>query len=396
MSLQEYLKKDMDYNFILMVSDKCNLRCRYCFDSSQQMERKACLTKHKARKSIEWILSQMHVLKLPAADVVFFGGEPLLNFSVIRFIVNYVFKKSKEDYKKIRFAMVSNGTLLNEGISRFLIKHNINCSLSLDGSKFSHNKNRVYSNGRGSFDSIWRKRDLIKNMIKEKIISNALITITPKTASKLFQNIKFLVEKKMSAIAINFDWTQNADWNEASLASLRNQLQLVTNIIEESVFSKKRLLLIKPIVSMIRYLILTESSEIKKEFAQDTRCGLGKYRIVIDTNGNLYPCTKIYYNSRLKEIFNLGTIDHGVRNKNILYWLRNIKPCVDTRFSCHKCDLKIICQTHCPSASILHGDLYRPPLAMCKISRIMYNAVKPLYCKIKECPEIKRIFFNNI
>ena len=152
---------------ILEMTQKCNLRCKYCVYSESYPGVRGYnpkdMSEDTALKAIDFYFS---LLKEGRAynpyrepSVAFYGGEPLLNFELIRTCISHVM----ENYKDFNphFVMTINGTLLSEEIVSFLSEHNCEIVLSIDGPKEEHDRNRVFPGGKGSFDIIMENVKLL-------------------------------------------------------------------------------------------------------------------------------------------------------------------------------------------------------------------------------------------
>ena len=143
---------------ILGLTENCNLRCKYCIFSGNYEEMRTHtfkrMEKETALKSVQ-NMDYINEWKEYAPDkqpvISFYGGEPLLRFDLIQEVVAYV----KQTGFKTMFSMTTNGTLLTDHIIEFLVTHNVMISVSLDGSKEMHDKNRVFANERGTFDVVY-------------------------------------------------------------------------------------------------------------------------------------------------------------------------------------------------------------------------------------------------
>lgn len=137
---------------ILETTERCNLRCKYCIYHPKHPEYRGFGKKDMpfevARKSINYLLS--HSKNSNIVYIGFYGGEPLLNFDLIIKVVNYI--KSKNLDRDIRFSMTTNGTLITTSIAKFLVDNKFNLVISLDGPKDIHDENRIFENGKGSFE----------------------------------------------------------------------------------------------------------------------------------------------------------------------------------------------------------------------------------------------------
>ncbi len=136
----------------LHVAHDCNLRCGYCFaDTGDFGGHRALMSKEVARKAIEFAIAgskQRHNLELDL-----FGGEPLMNMPVVKYIVDYVRQREKETGKNIKLTLTTNGTLLTDEIVKYLNDNRVMLVLSLDGSKKTHDNMRPYPGHVGSYDA---------------------------------------------------------------------------------------------------------------------------------------------------------------------------------------------------------------------------------------------------
>ena len=132
---------------MLVLTENCNLACRYCYESCDNYN----MTFENARKIID---SELAVNKAEDFKIFFFGGEPFVNFNILKQIYDYVEERYLGRVKK--YAITTNGTLVHGYIKQWLYerKDNFEITLSLDGTKEMHNRNRVTKSGKESFDSI--------------------------------------------------------------------------------------------------------------------------------------------------------------------------------------------------------------------------------------------------
>ena len=125
----------------LMVSQECNMRCAYCYGDCGEYNNKGMMTSETAIKAIDYLVENTKEDKLAIA---FLGGEPVLNFSLIKEVVEYCSKISSESNKKFSYTITTNGTLLNDEIEKFLIDNNIKTQISIDGTKNNHDRMRYF------------------------------------------------------------------------------------------------------------------------------------------------------------------------------------------------------------------------------------------------------------
>jgi uncharacterized protein len=137
----------------LQITQQCNLRCKYCTYSGSYLNRNHSNQEMKletAKKGIDFIIN--HSKDLNNIAIAFYGGEPLLKLDFIKECIAYA--RQQGEGKEIEFYMTTNGTLLNQEAVEVLHINKVRLTISLDGPKEIHDKNRVFINGVGSFDKI--------------------------------------------------------------------------------------------------------------------------------------------------------------------------------------------------------------------------------------------------
>lgn len=158
----EKIKKDIFKGpairvLVLHLTDFCNLRCHYCFIEGNMPEdyKRQDMTEEvvvKAINKFKHIIANCTFPKPPS--IVFYGGEPLANWKVIKYGLEYLRNGQKKGHlpSKIDKVLITNGTLLTPEIAEELKRHNVMISVSIDGPRDVHNHNRVYKDGKGSFE----------------------------------------------------------------------------------------------------------------------------------------------------------------------------------------------------------------------------------------------------
>ncbi len=137
----------------LHIAHTCNLNCEYCFASQGKYHgERALMSIEVGKRAIDFLIENSG--KRHNLEVDFFGGEPLMNFDVVKGIVEYARSIEKEHNKNFRFTLTTNGVLLDDDVIDFANKECHNVVLSLDGRKEVHDRLRKTSNGKGSYDTI--------------------------------------------------------------------------------------------------------------------------------------------------------------------------------------------------------------------------------------------------
>ena len=185
---------------ILGVTEECNLACRYCvfsdvYSNTRNSSPKK-MTIQTAKKALDYYMQLLEEGKKynPVRDpsLGFYGGEPLLNFDLIRQSVTYLLETYPDE--KISYHITTNGTLLTDEIIDFLIKNRFSISISLDGPENEHDRNRVYANGKGTFKDVIKNIKKIRDLHYEKLQILTVFDINTSSVSriaKIFQSTKY-------------------------------------------------------------------------------------------------------------------------------------------------------------------------------------------------------------
>jgi uncharacterized protein len=152
---------------VLNVNTGCNLGCTYCYkEDLQTPARGEKMNFDTASRSVDLLLTQ-------AADrdrvgIVFFGGEPLTNMPLIRQVVDYAEQQAALSHKQMDFSLTTNATLLTENLADYFNAHRFGISISMDGPKLIHDRNRRTVGGKGSYEVVARKARMLLERYRAK------------------------------------------------------------------------------------------------------------------------------------------------------------------------------------------------------------------------------------
>ena len=137
----------------LHIAHDCNLACQYCFAGEGEYHgRRALMSFEVGKKALDFLVANSG--NRVNLEVDFFGGEPLMNWQVVKELVEYGRSLEEPNNKKFRFTLTTNGVLLNDEILEFVNKEMANVVLSIDGRKEVHDRMRPFRGGQGSYDLI--------------------------------------------------------------------------------------------------------------------------------------------------------------------------------------------------------------------------------------------------
>lgn len=192
----------------IILTEKCDLRCKYCFVrgkkdiSLKDMDEKILI------KGIDFLAS---LNKNKSIELQFFGGEPVIKFDLIMKAVRYANELIKKGIiSKAYYGITTNATLIDDNMAKFFKKNNILVSVSLDGWKKNNDENRIYADGKGSYEDTSRGLALLK---KYKNDVGILVTPSKDNIRHLAKSCEFIVKKLgFKFITINTPQPNNGDW----------------------------------------------------------------------------------------------------------------------------------------------------------------------------------------
>ncbi|WP_073992487.1 thioether cross-link-forming SCIFF peptide maturase [Parasporobacterium paucivorans] len=320
----------------LHIAHDCNLACKYCFaEEGEYHGRRALMNLEVGKKAIDFLIKNSgnrHNL-----EVDFFGGEPLMNFDVVKEIVRYGRSLEKEHNKKFRFTLTTNGVLLNEEIGEFLNAEMSNVVLSLDGRKAVHDRMRPFRNGKGSYDLIVPK---FKKFVEARRDKDYFIRGT------FTRNNLDFAEDVLHFADAGFDQLSM----EPVVAEPGEDYAIRTEDIEAIKMEYDRLALeyIKrhqegQKFNFFHFMIdLNQGPCVYKRL---TGCGAGTEYLAVTPWGDLYPCHQFVG----KDDFKMGDVFEG-----------HLDPAVQARFmglnvyskpSCSECFARFYCSGGCAANS---------------------------------------------
>ena len=218
----------------------------------------------------------------------FFGGEPLLQFELMKALTLYSEVEARAQNKKVEFIMVTNATLLSREKTLFCREHSIQYSLSFDGCRESQDANRVFCNGDGSFETIDKNVD---HILEINPGTHIVAVMNPENMSYLADTFSYFMNRGFKSITLSPDYTHPGFHD--SLPALEKELYRLADRYVAHVRSGNGL-----------YLDIFRQRDI---FHGWGRCGLGMEDFSVSTDGRIYPCACFVD----KDKYQLGHIESG-------------------------------------------------------------------------------------
>lgn len=362
------------HQLTLQVTQQCNLRCEYCAYSGiyegNRVHSGRRMSFETAKKAIDFFLE--HSMDSPLIVVGFYGGEPLLEFSLIKKCVSYV--EERCEGKKILFNLTTNGTLLEGERAEFLVKHEFSIAISLDGSKKEHDACRKFPDGSGSFDIVMEH---IKNL------SNAYPRYTERsvrffTTVNPYMDLGCVLEYFKTSEVIN---DRAILFNQMVAKDLKEEVAY-----QESFFQIRKYEYIKMLFVLIGKLEKEQLSPLVSASMDYTKrakralhkrkelgcvihpggpCMPGILRLFVRYDGEFFPCERVNENL---DFFRIGSIEEGLcldKMREILNIGKLTEEECKTCWNLQRCSM-------CSNEIALHGNQKpekKDKLMLCKEKR---------------------------
>ena len=344
----------------LHVAHTCNLNCAYCFASQGKYSgERAVMSEEVGKRALDFLIENSgtrHNL-----EVDFFGGEPLMNFDVVKNLVAYAREREKETGKNFRFTLTTNGVLIDDDVIDFANREMSNVVLSLDGRKEIHDEFRVDYAGKGSFDKIVPKfQKLVEARGGKDYYMRGTFTHRNPDFVNDIRTMLDLGFDELSMEPVVCAPDDPAALNEKDLEIVMQQYEELASLMLERRRQGKPF-------TFYHYMIdLSGGPCIYKRVSG---CGSGTEYMAVTPWGDLYPCHQFVGDEKFK----LGDIYNGVTNTTLQ---NEFKQCnVYAHPECNECWAKLYCSGGC-AANAYH--------ATGKITGIYENGCK-LFRKRMEC-----------
>ncbi|MCD7727944.1 MAG: thioether cross-link-forming SCIFF peptide maturase [Ruminococcus sp.] len=339
----------------LHISHDCNLRCKYCFASTGDFgEGRKLMSFETGKAAIDFLLNNSG--DRVNLELDFFGGEPLMNFDVVKRIVRYARSKEKEYNKNFRFTITTNGMLLTDDKIDFINEEMSNVVLSIDGRKEINDRLRVRVDGQGSYDKIL---DGYKKLVEKRGDKDYYVRGTYTKYNLDFSN------DVMHLYDLGFD--------QVSVEPVMADKELPFAITDDDVETISR-----------EYEVLAEKLENIREnggfcnffhFMLDLDqgpcaikrlrgCGSGNEYVAITPDGDIYPCHQFV---GIPE-FKMGNLEDGTFDMEMKK--RFAATHVYAKEDCKNCWAKFYCSGGCNANNFLYeGDILKAHKLSCKLQK---------------------------
>ena len=339
----------------LHISHDCNLRCKYCFASTGDFGKGRKLMPFEVGKAaIDFLLEKS--VGRENLEVDFFGGEPLMNFDVVKQIVEYARSKEEEYHKNFRFTITTNGMLLDDDTIDYINKEMYNVVLSIDGRKEVNDRMRVRVDGSGCYDRILPKfKKLVDGRGDKEYYVRGTYT---KYNLDFSEDVMHLYEAGFDEISVE----PVIESPEEAYAITEEDLDQIYAEYDKLVDRIGAIRKSGKHINFFHFMIdLDQGPCVIKRLRG---CGSGNEYVSITPDGDIYPCHQFVGHDEYK----MGNIEEGTFNNDIK---KEFAGChVYSKPACQECWARFYCSGGCNANNfVFNGDIHKAYELSCKIQR---------------------------
>jgi len=339
----------------LHIAHDCNLKCQYCFaEEGEYHGRRALMSYEVGKKALDFLVANSgHRVNL---EVDFFGGEPLMNWQVVKDLVAYGRSLEKPNNKKFRFTLTTNGVLLDDDVIAFANKEMANIVLSVDGRKAVHDKMRPMAGGQGSYDLIIPK---FQKVAESRNQTNYYVRGTFTHFNKDFAaDVCHLADLGFRQISVEPVVAPESAPYALKEEDLPELLAEYDKLAAEMIKRKKE----GNAFNFFHFMIDLKGGPCV--YKRLSGCGSGTEYLAVTPWGDFYPCHQFVG----QEEFLMGNVDEGITNTEIR---DEFKTCnVYSKEKCQNCFAKFYCSGGCAANSYnFHGSIHDAYDLGCELQR---------------------------
>ncbi len=339
----------------LHIAHDCNLACRYCFaEEGEYHGRRAMMSFEVGKKALDFLIANSGSRR--NLEVDFFGGEPLMNWQVVKDLVAYGRQQEKLHDKHFRFTVTTNGVLLNDEIQEFINQEMDNVVLSLDGRREVNDHMRPFRNGKGSYDlTVPKFQKLADSRNQEKYYIRGTFTRENLDFSEDILHFADLGFTQMSIEPVVGDASDPYAIREEDLPKIMEEYDKLARVMIQREKEGKGF-------QFFHFMIDLDGGPcVAKRLSG---CGSGTEYLAVTPWGDLYPCHQFVG----QEEFLMGNVEDGIIKPEIADDFRSCN--VYSKEKCRDCFAKFYCSGGCmANAYHFHGTIHDTYDIGCKMQR---------------------------
>ncbi|MBQ7574158.1 MAG: thioether cross-link-forming SCIFF peptide maturase [Clostridia bacterium] len=339
----------------LHIAHDCNLRCKYCFGDTGEYRGGRCLmSAETGKKAIDFVINNSGSRK--NIEIDYFGGEPLMNFDVVKEITEYAKEEGKKHGKNFRFTITTNGLLLDEAKKKYINENMSNVVLSIDGRKEVNDRMRYRIDGSGSYDTIVPKyQDLADSRNQTNYYVRATFTSYNLDFTKDVMHLADLGFKQTSVEPVVAPYEEDYALRPEHLPQILDEYEKLAKEYVKRYKDGKWF-------NFFHFMIDLDQGPCA--IKRLSGCGAGHEYLAITPQGDIYPCHQFVGN----EPFKMGTVYEGKLNQDIVKYFENSN--IYTKDKCRDCFAKFYCSGGCSAnAYNFNKDINKPYELACEMEK---------------------------
>ncbi len=337
----------------LNVSHDCNLRCEYCFAGTGDYEQgRQVMSAETGKKAIDFLL--LHSRGRRELEVDFFGGEPLMNFEVVKEVVRYARSKEREHGKRFRFTITTNGVLLDDEKIDYINREMSNVVLSLDGRREVNDRVRAGVNGKGSFDTVLpRFQRLVSKRGDGEYYVRGTYTRYNTDFTKDVLALGDAGFRHVSVEPVVAEPEKAYAITEENLPEIFAEYERLADALEQAGKEGKKL-------NFFHFML--DLNQGPCAIKRLRGCGCGNEYVAVTPDGGVYPCHQfVGFGDWLMGSVHDGSFDLKMKETFS-------KTTVYQKESCRECWAKFYCSGGCNANNMrFSGDVLKPVKLSCEL-----------------------------
>lgn len=356
-----YQELSRTYALTLNVTQACNLQCKYCYVEKSSM-RSSSMSGKVAHEAVDFIFGHDD---LESVGIAFYGGEPLLNFPVIRSTIELASRKAEQrGIPPVKYHITTNGTLLTDDIIDFFRDYQINVMVSIDGPREIHDAFRTTPAGNGTHALVSRNlAKLMRSSGSHKVSASGVVT----NRGRLKDAYDYLSRSMLRDIKLSY--VRYLDEKDYGL----------TDVDKHQYMDDMRHIARKTLKELLQgsrppyYNFETNILQLWKGSKRGYFCPAGKKRFGVSPDGDLYPCGP----AAAMQEWKLGTIAGGLETGAMDAWADTAS--FENRSDCRKCWARYLCAGGCPLRLVRSFDEQR-----CEINQHSVRLAIAIFTAVQE------------
>lgn len=339
----------------LHIAHDCNLACKYCFAGEGEYHgQRSLMSLDVGKKALDFLVANSG--NRVNLEVDFFGGEPLMNWQVVKDLVAYGRSLEEQNHKKFRFTLTTNGVLLDDEVLEFANKEMANLVLSVDGRKEIHDRMRPHRGGQGSYDEVLPK---YKKAAKSRNQMDYYVRGTfTRNNLDFAEDVKHLADEGFEQISMEPVVARPEEDYALRMEDVPAILEEYDELALEYIRRKKE----GKGFNFFHFMINLEGGPcVAKRLSG---CGSGTEYLAVTPWGDLYPCHQFVG----QEEFLMGNVEEGILRTDIR---DKFKACnVYAKDQCRDCFAKFYCSGGCAANAYNNsGDINGAYELGCELQR---------------------------